>query len=135
MKTTLLCAAFAAITSLCQAQNLPRSENFDSTTHTGWTFVASQVGDYRSNKNTMPTCPQSDGVISNPSVGSNGNNKTGLKTDTLRYVRSASVVTVTFKSYAYRGNQFNCEDQLFNNICSAFGQVLLYTIEGNDLIG
>ncbi len=136
MKTTLLCAAFAVITSLCQGQpsNLPKFEKFSNGIPPGWTLVAATIKEYNRN-GPNATCISDTGVATNPSAGSSGGNKTGIETDTLRYVSSGSVVTVSFKSYAYRGNQFDCNDQLYNNVCSAYGQVLIYDVNGRTLIG
>lgn len=134
MKTTLLCTAFAVCSLLCQGQNLPMFQNFSNGTPPDWTLVAATIKEYNRNAQN-PACMQDTGVATNPSAGSSGSNKTGIETDTLQYVRTSSVVTVTFKSYAYRGNQFGCDDQLFNNQCSAYGQVLLYNVDGRTLIG
>jgi len=134
MKTTLLCTALAVCSLFCQGQNLPMFTNFNNGAPPDWTLVAATIKEY--NRNTQnATCIRDTGVATNPSAGSSGGNKTGIKTDTLQYVRTSSVVTVNFKSYAYRGNQFDCNDQLYSNVCSAYGQVLLYSVETNDLIG
>lgn len=134
MKTTLLIAAFAVSALFCQGQNLPMFENFSNGAPPDWTLVAATIKEYNRN-GPNATCIKDTGVATNPSAGSSGGNKTGIQTDTLQYVRTSSVVTVSFKSYAYRGNQFDCNDQLFNNVCSAYGQVLLYSIETKGLIG
>ncbi len=134
MKTTLLCAALAVCTLLCQSQNLPMFQNFSNGTPPGWTLIAATIKEY--DRNTAnATCVKDTGVATNPSAGSSGGNKTGIKTDTLRFVQTSSIVTVSFKSFAYSGNQFRCQDQLFSPTCSAFGQVLLYSVDGNNLIG
>ncbi len=137
MKTTLLFTALAVCTLFCQGQqgpNLPMFQNFSNGTPPGWTLIAATIQEYNRNT-TSATCIKDTGVATNPSAGSSGGNKTGIKTDTLRFVRTSSIVTVQFKSYAYRGNQFGCNDQLYNDVCSAFGQVLLYSVDGNNLIG
>jgi len=134
MKTTLLCTALAVCSLFCQGQNLPMFTNFNNGAPPDWTLVAATIKEY--NRNTQnATCNRVTGVATNPSAGSSGGNKTGIKTDTLQYVRTSSVVTVNFKSYAYRGNQFDCNDQLYSNVCSAYGQVLLYSVETNELLG
>ena len=116
------------------AQNLPLSENFNNGDPAGWTLVASQTGTYQRDINSI--CTPDQGLISNPSVGSNGNNITGFKTSILQYVNANSFVIVRFNGYVYKGNQLRCEDQLFSTTpCSALGRIYVISESNGDTIG
>jgi Secretion system C-terminal sorting domain len=134
MKTFLLFAAFAVSALVGTSQSLPLFENFSNGTPAGWTLVSSQVGPY--NRNVVNVCTPNQGVISSPSIGSNGNNKTGFKTSALNSVTLNSFVTVTFRGYVYGGPQLRCQDQLFASTpCVASGQIIIYSEEDGSIIG
>jgi hypothetical protein len=135
MKTILQIAISIAITLNATAQNLPLFENFDNGLPPGWTLKAASMDFYDRiiNSNCVTG---NQGIKSNPSVGSNGHNKTGFLTDTLQYVQANAFVTLRFEAYAYRGNQLICPDQLFGTTpCSANGVFYVVSMATNDTIG
>src|SRR5215208_5098297 len=125
MKKFLLSGAFIASALFTKAQSLPLSENFTNGAPAGWTLVASQVDVY--NRTASGNCVSNTGLITGPSIGSNGNNKTGFETGALlNGPNNTLTVTVRFDAYAYRGNQLRCQDQLTStNPCTAIGTVYL----------
>jgi hypothetical protein len=135
MKTSLLMAIAFAIALNTGAQNLPLIENFNNGLPPGWTLKAADMDLY--DRNINGNCVTGNqGIKSNPSVGSNGNNKTGFLTDTLRYVQGNAFVTVRFDAFAYTGNQLRCADQLFGTTpCSAIAVVYIVSVATGDTIG
>ncbi|MEO6252520.1 MAG: T9SS type A sorting domain-containing protein [Ferruginibacter sp.] len=136
MKTFLLMAISIAFAFNSSAQqNVPLFENFENGLPPGWQLKASEINIY--DRIVNGNCVTGNqGVVSNPSVGSNGNNKTGFLTDTLRYVQGNAFVTVRFEGYIYTGNRFRCEDQLFGTTpCTAVGVVYIVSVATGDTIG
>ncbi|MEO7307258.1 MAG: T9SS type A sorting domain-containing protein [Ferruginibacter sp.] len=136
MKTFLLMAISIAFALNSSAQqNVPLFENFENGLPPGWQLKAANIDVY--DRIVNGNCVTGNhGVVSNPSVGSNGNNKTGFLTDTLRYVQANAFVTVRFEGYIYSGNRLRCEDQLFGTTpCTAVGVVYIVSVATGDTIG
>ena len=134
MKKFLLIAIMIASGIAVIAQNLPVSENFNNGLPTGWSLVAANIDNY--DRDVSGNCITNQGIIAGPSIGSNGNNKTGFKTAALQYVNANSFVIVRFEGYVYSGNRLRCVDQLFASTpCSAVGKIYIISAGTGDTLG
>lgn len=134
MKKSLLMAITIAFGFNSYAQNLPLFEDFNNGLPPGWSLVAANIGSY--DRVQAGNCVTNQGVIAGPSIGSNGNNKTGFTTAVLQFVEANSFVVVRFEGYAYQGNQLRCEDQLFGSTpCSAVGRIYITDAATGDTLG
>jgi len=134
MKKSLLMAVAIAFGFNSNAQNLPLFEDFNNGLPAGWTLNAAGIGSYGRIQNG--NCVTNTGVIAGPSIGSNGNNKTGFTTAALQYADANSIVVVRFEGYAYQGNQLRCEDQLFASTpCTAVGRIYITDAATGDTLG
>lgn len=135
MKTSLLFAIMIAFTLNSSAQNLPLFENFQNGLPRGWQLKSAEIDTY--DRTVNGNCVTGNrGIVTGPSVGSNGNNKSGFLTDTLRSVQADAFVTVSFEGFAFKGNRLRCQDQLTGaNACTAIGEVFIVSVATGDTIG
>lgn len=134
MKKFLLIAIVIAFGFNVNAQPVPLFENFNNGLPPGWTVIAGSINNY--DRFVNGNCTLNQGVVSNPSVGSNGNNKTGFTTGALQFVNTNSFVTVRFEGYIYKGSRLRCEDQLFGTTpCTAYGRIYITSASTGDTLG